>query len=146
MKDISSAIYETLTPQQRISATLDAMAREDEDECKRLTMTCPRKTYDQPDAEYTDGMDHILLAHMSAECDIRQQIIYFLTSMIVGSDKAENFLKNVEMMRKGWDEFFRKKGISPDTMRKITNLQGLNLEPLDQAISELYSQHDAPNR
>ncbi|MBZ0145042.1 MAG: hypothetical protein K8F56_15830 [Rhodocyclaceae bacterium] len=47
-----TTMYEKLTPDERVSAFIDAAARRDGDEMDRLNDTCPRKTYTMEDWRY----------------------------------------------------------------------------------------------
>jgi len=53
MKEAGLArLYDRLTAQERVRLVLEAMAREDHEEMKRLAEACPRKTYTMADADY----------------------------------------------------------------------------------------------
>lgn len=54
MKGLSTKFYEKLAPWERFKLVLEAEARDDEEEVRRLTETCPKKTYSMRDAEFTD--------------------------------------------------------------------------------------------
>lgn len=47
-----TTMYEKLTPDERLSAFIDAAARRDGEEMDRLNETCPRKTYIMEDIGY----------------------------------------------------------------------------------------------
>ena len=47
------AHYERLTANERLSQSIEALARGDYAEATRLRDTCPEKTYRMPDAEYS---------------------------------------------------------------------------------------------
>lgn len=49
---IKDALYDSLTPDQRIHATLAALARDDMKEADRLADTCPEHTYRMKDSAY----------------------------------------------------------------------------------------------
>ncbi|MGH8606514.1 MAG: hypothetical protein ACREX9_03545 [Gammaproteobacteria bacterium] len=61
-----NALYERLTPNERLNLTLEALARRDFAEATRLSDTCPQYTYRLPDCEYamriTDLMSLAALA------------------------------------------------------------------------------------
>ncbi|MGH8647390.1 MAG: hypothetical protein ACREX4_24190 [Gammaproteobacteria bacterium] len=46
------ALYERLAPEERLSLTIEALARGDGAEADRLADTCPQYTYRLPDCEY----------------------------------------------------------------------------------------------
>ena len=54
MTRVSPRGYDLLTPDERLSAAIAAMARGDDQEVERLQSACPRVTYRMLDAEFTD--------------------------------------------------------------------------------------------
>ena len=46
--------HAALSPEERFSAALAALARDDEAEVRRLVESCPRELYSQPDAAFMD--------------------------------------------------------------------------------------------
>lgn len=78
MKSISPTVYESLTPRQRIIATIEAEARDDQDEVQRLVKTCPKKTYRMNDADYAEEVQLLLADSMAMECDMSYMAINFL--------------------------------------------------------------------
>jgi hypothetical protein len=55
-KDRLDRLYDRFTPEERFRLTLEALAREDEQEAERLWESCPRRTYTMNDAAYGDRM------------------------------------------------------------------------------------------
>jgi len=55
-KDRLDKLYDRFTPEERFRLTLEALAREDEQEAERLSKRCPRRTYTMNDAAYEDKM------------------------------------------------------------------------------------------
>ncbi len=121
MKDIKPIVYESLTPRQRVIATIEAEARGDEVEAKRLVATCPRKTYTQADAAYTDMMIHLVAMSVAIESDIRGYLIGTLLAVIMEHDDTlQVFLQKIANVRAAWRETLEVQGIDPDVMRKFT--------------------------
>jgi len=60
MKAIKPMVYEALTPKQRVIATLEAEARDDQAEVRRLVETCPKVTYRANDERYSGTMRGIV--------------------------------------------------------------------------------------
>lgn len=54
--DIKNSIYQKLTTTQRTAALLDAIKRQDGVEICRLMADVPRKSYDMPETDFTDGL------------------------------------------------------------------------------------------
>ncbi|HEX2752345.1 MAG TPA: hypothetical protein VHP34_04425, partial [Alphaproteobacteria bacterium] len=70
--NIKPSIYENLTHNQRIIATVEALARGDEAEKQRLIETCPKGIYKRSESGYADRMEALeILALLveSAMCD-----------------------------------------------------------------------------
>lgn len=57
MKKLSTRLYERLTPEERFRLALEAMARDDEQEMRRLAESCPKKTYTMRDADFIDLLE-----------------------------------------------------------------------------------------
>lgn len=57
MKRLNTRLYERLTPEERFRLALEAMARDDEQEMRRLAESCPKKTYAIRDPAFTDLVD-----------------------------------------------------------------------------------------
>ena len=53
---IENKLYDTFAPKERLVLMLEAMAREDHAEADRLRAACPRRTYQQSDADFIDRM------------------------------------------------------------------------------------------
>jgi hypothetical protein len=54
MAQDAARLYDHFTPPERLTLVLEALARGDEGEVRRLASSCPRKTYTAPDAEFGD--------------------------------------------------------------------------------------------
>lgn len=70
--NIKPLVYETLTPEQRLVAAMEASSRDDQDELRRLFKTCPRKIYEQADAAFLDKWDRVVAITLAIELDIAQ--------------------------------------------------------------------------
>lgn len=117
--NINSVVYENLTPRQRIIATIEAEARGDEDETRRLVKSCPKKTYMQTASEYSDMMDALISMAMAFECDLRGEIISFLIANRAGNESMGIHLQNIADLQAAWDEVLKARGINPESMKKI---------------------------
>lgn len=138
MRGIKPIIYENLTPRQRVIATIEAEARGDSGEVKRLVATCPRKTYTQPDAAYTDMMQHLIAMSIAIEADIRGCVIGALVAVITEHDNAfEVFLQKIANVRAAWHETLEAQGIAPDIMRKFAApLEHVEIKFMEDMIPE----------
>ena len=56
MSDARSRSYDVLTPPERFTLMVEALARDDQGEADRLEDTCPRLTYTHNDAEFRDRL------------------------------------------------------------------------------------------
>ena len=131
--NIKPAVYESLTPRQRVIATIEAEARGDDDEVNRLVKTCPKKTYSQADAAYTDTMIKLWALSAAIECDIRGNIIGFLVSVLMERESTVDiFLQRIANTQAAWDEMLNGIGIDPDSMSKA----GIPPHPIFEIIAE----------
>jgi hypothetical protein len=98
---IRTSVYESLTPLQRISATLKALDRNDEKEVRRLTETCPLKTYRQRDAEFSDRMEALLTLSMAVEFDLTAYALSYF-SPDASEENKRSILQSMANLHGGW--------------------------------------------
>lgn len=135
--NIKPSVYESLTPRQRVIATIEAEARGDEDEVLRLRDTCPKHTYRQTDVEYTHAMVRLIALSLAVESDIREQIIGVLLSAIMDRDDTLNkFLQNIANIRAAWIETIETLGIAPDSMKKFGPPQHIGVLLINDLLPE----------
>lgn len=65
-------LYDRLTPEERMRAFIEALARRDEQELDRLNETCPRKTYVCDDWAYRGRLRDLWILAMSHALDIQR--------------------------------------------------------------------------
>lgn len=118
MKKIGSKIYETLTPRQRLVACVEAEARGDEDEKDRLIATCPRKTYEMYDIEFSNAMDSLVGAALATEGDLRGCLLGYLVASRVDPQIASTFLQEFANIRSAWKIAINALGIDAKTMER----------------------------
>jgi hypothetical protein len=118
MKDISLSVYRNLTPAQRLVASIEALARGDEEEKQRLVKSCPRKSYIQNDAQFADIMENLMDLAIAVEADLRECVIYFLIAIRADPKNALEFLQRYSDLRAGWNSAISRMGIDPESMRK----------------------------
>lgn len=118
MKSISPTVYESLTPRQRIIATIEAEARDDQEEVQRLVKTCPKKTYRMNDADYAEEVQLLLADSMAMECDMSYMAINFLFVSLRGKSSPEIWLNSMAVLQAAWDAEIEERGIDPATMSK----------------------------
>lgn len=118
--NIKDSVYESLTSRQRVIATIEAEARGDDDEVRRLRDTCPKKNYLQTDAAYTDMMMRLIILTLSVEADIRGNTIGVLISVIMDHDDALHvFLKRIANIQEAWHQMLEELGIDSNSMKKF---------------------------
>ena len=64
-------LYDRLTPQERFRLDVEAMARDDSEESRRLVDTCPRRSYTMTDVGFSGRWDGALQLCMAALLDFR---------------------------------------------------------------------------
>jgi hypothetical protein len=96
---LADAVYKGLRPQERVRATVAAMARGDEDEQRRLMDTCPHKAYTMADARFVWPLKG-LAAMSAAHHALRLQLMAnFVGSLFVGAavkPESEGFVASQE--------------------------------------------------
>lgn len=112
--DVKPKIYESLTPKQRIAAVIEAMAREDETEIKRLNDTCKMKSYRQRDISYSDVMTRLMGMSLALEADLRGMAIEYLTMDV--SLGEEICLQKMVVIEMAWTRLLDDLGIDKPSM------------------------------
>ena len=67
-------LYDRLTPEERFTLDIEAMARGDSEESRRLVDTCPRRTYTMTDVRFAGRWDGAIQITMAALLDLRPAI------------------------------------------------------------------------
>jgi hypothetical protein len=127
MKAIKETIYKSMTPQQRVIASMEAIARGDEDERSRLSQTCPKFHYTMTDHHYCERLEALRDLALAVEHDIRGCILAFfydelfyktisgndLKSLIMNIELSSERAEDVLGIIKAWHEFLIGEGIDP---------------------------------
>ena len=130
--NIKPIVYESLTPEQRIVASFEALARKDEEERIRLIKTCPKKNYSMADPRFSATMHALLEAELIVECDVRGCLLDLFIHIVfeqnskgakrerIGHIFGEMPDKIQEMMsiRQAWGEILQEKGIDHELLKK----------------------------
>jgi hypothetical protein len=64
-------LYDRLTPEERFRLDVEAMARGDSEESRRLVDTCPRRSYTMTDVGFSGRWDGAIQLCMAALLDFR---------------------------------------------------------------------------
>ncbi len=123
MKALNPNLYATLTPRQRVIATLEAEARGDEQEVERLIKTCPKKTYTMNDAAYTDTMAGLASAILAVECDLLSTALICTLTVKRNFDIFDRYAQRLADVQAAWRETLEENGINPDTMAKVAPIR-----------------------
>lgn len=131
MKKLSLRLYEKLTYKERLSAFLEALAREDHEECERLVRTCPRKTYSMVDADFgdlVDGTRDIAIAFTILWLDARNRYLTVEAAAKAYLDAVAFFIKGyVQGANNTWRQA-GKEGVPFDVEGR---------EPTDEELEEI---------
>ena len=114
-------------------ASIEALARDDEEERLRLVSTCPKKTYLQTDWEYSEKMIMLIGMSISVECDLRGQALRVFSAILTNRVPADQWLQNMADTRESWNVMLKQMGIDPETMKKA----GLPSSPILESIYAL---------
>lgn len=128
--NIKLQIYDNLTPKQRIIASIDAMARGDEEERLRLIKSCPKKSYRLTDSAYSFRIETLQQMAMAVECDMRGLSLDYLGQLLSHEKSEKELLPNTstiqEMLniREAWHDLLEGQGIEPSAMGKAHDYLG----------------------
>jgi len=118
---IKTAVYQTLSPAERIRATISAIARDDDHEIEKLAETCPRKTYTQPDAAFLDALQKLQTLSLAVEGDLRANALDWLMSMRLEEYTASNAaLVSAASIQAAWLELLGDHQLDPAEMSKAS--------------------------
>ena len=161
--NIKPAIYEKLTAQERVIASLEALARDDEKERVRLVKTCPKKNYNMSDHAYSSKMEAFLDIALVIEADMRGCVLNFFIQLFLEDnldrDKCHTMHELMETspcqiqkmisIKQAWHEFLEDEGIDVELAEKAykdlhhtsikwmtTIANNMDLEPDAQVFTE----------
>jgi len=97
MKKIKTTTYESLNPEQRLVATIEASGRGDDDEVQRLFSTCPRKTYTQTDAAFANKHLLVVTVAMAIELELASIALSAFMSIF---HQSENFKAKIKKTKR----------------------------------------------
>ncbi len=134
MTNIAASVYENLTPRQRIVACVEAEARCDKEEKRRLIKSCPKKTYVQTDLEFSESMEKLMVLAMAVEADLRGSALGYFVALRIEPKIAPNFLQEISDIRAAWETTVSEMGINPDSMHKAGPPPSPILEMIDGLV------------
>jgi hypothetical protein len=134
---IKPQIYENLTAQQRLIATIEAEARHDRIEVIKLVKSCPKMRYMQNDAAYSEQMQGLMLASAAVALDLSNNAIDLLIAKEHGSDIMPT-IGTMASIRDAWHLVLKERGFDPVSVEKAFMPQHQLIERLlDGSISPL---------
>ena len=118
--NIKPSIYDNLTPRQRLIATIEAMARHDDAEHKKLADTCPKKRYEQGDYQYSGTLQGLTAMAFCIEQTLTSNALSALLCLQYSKDEiAEIFIQRTIDTYTAWTQHLEVMGIDPRAMDKI---------------------------
>ena len=121
--NIKSLIYDNLTTQQRLIASIEALARGDDSEHEKLVKTCPKKHYQQADYLYSGVLQGLMATAVSVELDLTKDALSMIACCMAESpameDKAGDFLQRISNCHTAWTETLEVMGLDPEAMAKL---------------------------
>jgi hypothetical protein len=111
MKQVKSMVYESLTPRERVVATLEAEARGDQAEARRLVETCPKRTYRMNDAAYAETMRGIVNLAIFLEMELRGYALAATYAMATDSAHLPALLAKMLTLHAAWEQAFAAQGL-----------------------------------
>lgn len=121
--NISPTIYENLTNQQRVIASISARARGDDAELKRLVTSCPKKTYRMTDPAYSERMETLVDMVTVVELDLRSCALKFFLADRLAEEQQEptkiSALREAASINAAFQNVLKSEGIDFNEMAKI---------------------------
>ncbi len=120
--NIKPAVYEHLTPPQRVLATLEAKARGDKGEADHLMAACPIKPYRMTDLAYADTIKAIEYMTLYVENTLCGHSLYFA---FFGKNKSDDCFVSLRYMltlHTAWREALEAHGLDPDMVGRAFGL------------------------
>lgn len=134
MKRISHLVYESLTPKQRVVACVEALSRGDEIERIRLIRSCPKLTYVQTDARFSEVMEKLMGLAMAVEADLRECVLKFLVIVKLEPETAGRFLQDFANIREAWKMTVRAMEIDEKSMASAGPPSSLVFEMVEELL------------
>ncbi|PCI52973.1 MAG: hypothetical protein COB36_14030 [Alphaproteobacteria bacterium] len=135
---IKSTIYENLKPEQRLVASIEALARHDDVEHEKLVQSCPQKTYKGADYSYSGTLQGLVSMSLSVEYDIMREALSMVAVMSARSDYVdevvEGCMQAISNIRTAWSEALKEIGIDVESMDKLS--QGVRHPIIDKILNE----------
>lgn len=108
---LADTVYRELQPQERLRATISALARGDEEEQDRLIRTCERKLYKMPDAEFSSPLKGVsAMAAMHYLLVMRLLVNFLLADKLIAAteraaetDPSKLECRGYEVAMQLWD-------------------------------------------
>lgn len=130
--NIKPSIYENLTHDQRIIATVEAQARDDEAEKQRLIDTCPKGVYKRNESDYADRMEALEILALLVEYAMCDAALNLMVHMHVESrnnsaarpsffstiQKTPESIEDILCMYEAWHEMLQEEGINSKKAEK----------------------------
>lgn len=134
---IKPMVYENLTARQRVIAVIEAEARDDDAEVKRLVKSCPKKTYRMNEAAFVETIQSLSHLNLHIECMIYRKVLGVAAGCYLDKDESiERLLQSIADIRGAWEMMLESMGIAPEAMRKASGLGESCLEVFEELIPE----------
>ena len=123
--NIKPAIYENLTPSQRVAAAIEALARGDDAEHEKLNETCPKKPYKQADYRYSGTLQALMSMSIAVEHELTSAALSVTLSCLSKADDmdklADDFLQYISDYWTSWNQTLANIGVDTDAMAKLAS-------------------------
>lgn len=118
--NIKPIVYDTLTPRQRIIASVEALARKDDPELERLRDSCPQKHYKGADHRYTEPLRLVTVYALHTEKLLSEYVLSFLLAHNTNQDDlADRCFQGIINTRAAWEKLLEEMGIDPQSAFKM---------------------------
>jgi len=137
---VRGSVYESLSPRQRITAAMDAIARDDTAEIDRLKSTCPIKSYRQRDAAFSDTIEALFGTGLAVEADLRGEALSWWAG-----ERDAALLQSMATIETAWLALLADMGITSPTAAApprhplVVALLAIAPEPESEKVAENYA-------
>jgi len=141
MKNIARNVYMKMKPDQRVIACVEALARKDEKEFRRLVDSCPMVTCHQTDPRFSKKIDTLMDLALAVQCELKESALRYFVALRVDARFAEQHLQAFANTRFAWQRILEAMGLTEQLMRLAGPPRSPILELIERRAPEPDRKH-----